>query len=180
MFDTILTGRLCRVRPYEESDAPALCRLADDFEVARYMTRRFPHPYTLRDAQDWLARVAADSRALIGAIEVEGKLAGGIGVEPLDGEYDGTAFFGYWLGRAYWGRGIATDAARQLADYALARGNLRRLEATVFAPNVASARVLAKCGFTLEGTCKAKYLDRSDTVCDGLIFARLPEGLAEP
>jgi ribosomal-protein-alanine N-acetyltransferase len=150
-----------------------MCAVADDFLVARWMTRAFPHPYTQQDAEQWIAIATSGARGCFYAIDVDGVVAGGIGVEPFGGERCGTAAFGYWLGQAYWGRGIATDAARALSDDALADGGLRRLEARVFAENVASARVLEKCGFELEGTLRAFYLDRDDNVCDALMFARL-------
>lgn len=150
-----------------------MCAVANDFMVARWMTRAFPHPYTVRDADFWIAHAMRDPRGRVYAIEVDGVVAGGIGIEPFGGERSGTAAFGYWLGRAYWGRGIATDAARTLSDDALANGNLRRLDARVFAPNVASARVLEKAGFRLEATLRAFYLDRENNVCDALAFARL-------
>jgi len=174
MSSIVLRGRLCRLRPYRTGDAPAISAVADDFMVARWMTRAFPHPYTQRDADRWIALAAGDTRGgRYYAIDVDGVLAGGIGVEPFGGERSGTAAFGYWLGHAYWGRGIATDAARVLSDHALAGGTLRRLEARVFAPNVASARVLEKCGFKLEARLRGFYLDRDDNVCDALMYARL-------
>jgi [ribosomal protein S5]-alanine N-acetyltransferase len=150
-----------------------MCAVADDFMVARWMTRAFPHPYTLRDADEWISIATSGPRGRYYAIEVDGVLAGGIGVEPYRGERSGTAAFGYWLGRAYWGRGIGTDAARTLSDQALSQGRLRRLEARVFAPNVASARVLEKCGFALEGRLHGFYVDREDKVCDALTYGRL-------
>jgi [ribosomal protein S5]-alanine N-acetyltransferase len=168
-----LEGRLCRLRPYRNDDARAICAVADHFLVARWMTRAFPHPYTRRDADRWIAIATSDARGRYYAIEVDGIVAGGIGVEPFGGERSGTAAFGYWLGQRYWGRGIGTDAARTLSDDALANGGLRRLEARVFAQNLASARVLEKCGFELEGTLRAFYLDRDDNVCDALAYARL-------
>lgn len=167
-----MTGELCRLRPYRSGDAGALCAVADDFDVARWMVRRFPHPYTLHDAEEWIAIAMADPRGQILAIEVDGAIAGGIAIEPHGGERTGTALFGYWLGRMYWGRGIATEAARMLSDVALQNSGLRRLEATVFAPNAASAKVLEKCGFTLEGRSPQLYVDRGDVVCDGLLFGR--------
>lgn len=169
----MMRGRLCLVRPYRAADAKAICAIADDFMVARWMTRAFPHPYTQRDADEWIALATSDIAERYYAIEVDGSLAGGVGVEPYDGERDGNAAFGYWLGRAYWGRGIATEAARMFADRALESGRLRRLEASVFAENVASARVLEKCGFTREGTLRQFYLDRSGKICDAVYFARL-------
>jgi RimJ/RimL family protein N-acetyltransferase len=169
----MMRGRLCLVRPYRAADAKAICAIADDFMVARWMTRAFPHPYTQRDADDWIALATSDTAERYYAIEVDGSLAGGVGVEPYNGERDGNAAFGYWLGRAYWGRGIATEAARMLADRALGSGRLRRLEASIFAENVASARVLEKCGFTREGTLREFYLDRSGKICDAVFFARL-------
>lgn len=169
----MMQGRLCLVRPYRPADAKAICAIADDFMVARWMTRAFPHPYTQRDADDWIALATSDTAQRYCAIEVDGSLAGGVGIEPYNGERDGTAAFGYWLGRVYWGRGIATEAARMLADRALASGRLRRLEACVFAENVASARVLEKCGFTRDGRLREFYLDRSGKICDAVLFARL-------
>ncbi|HEY6325177.1 MAG TPA: GNAT family N-acetyltransferase [Candidatus Cybelea sp.] len=166
-----LFGQLCRLRLYRADEADALCSVADDLMVARWMTRRFPHPYTRADADEWIP--ISRSAALSFAIEVDGSLAGGIGVERLGGERSGSGLFGYWLGRDYWGHGIGTDAARTLSDYALGDGGLRRIEATVFAPNVASARVLEKCGFVLEATLPAYYVDRNDAVCDGLLYGRV-------
>jgi RimJ/RimL family protein N-acetyltransferase len=168
-----LAGRVCRLRPYRNGDAAAVCAVANDYRVARWMTRAFPHPYTLADADWWIAHATQSARDRYYAIEVEGRIAGGIGVEPRDGERGGNAAFGYWLGCAYWGRGIGSDAARTLADVALRNGTLHRLEASVFAPNVASARVLEKAGFYFEGRLRDYYLDREDNVCDALMYARL-------
>ena len=105
-----MTGKLCRLRPYRSGDAKALCAVADDFDVARWMVRRFPHPYTLRDAEEWIAIATANPSGQILAIEVDGAIAGGIAVEPLGAERTGTALLGYWLGRAYWGRRIGKSS----------------------------------------------------------------------
>jgi|SRR5580692_126359 ribosomal-protein-alanine N-acetyltransferase len=172
MNDAHLMGKLCRIRPYRVGDEDAICAVANDFIVARWMSRSFPYPYVRSDAEQWIKLATSDTRRRYFAIEVDGVLAGGIGVEPFGGERSGTAAFGYWLGRHYWGRGIGTDAAKTLSDRALRTGRLRRLEARVFAPNVASARVLEKCGFVFEGRLRDFYIDRNGSICDALNFAR--------
>jgi [ribosomal protein S5]-alanine N-acetyltransferase len=168
-----LEGELCRLRPYRRGDEAAICAVANDFMVARWMTQRFPHPYARRDADDWVEQAVNDSRTRHFAIEVDGRLAGGVGFEPLEGERGGTATFGYWLGREFWGRGIATDAARTLSAHVFADTGIRRLEASVFAPNVASAKVLEKCGFVLEATLRSFFLERDGAVCDALLYVKL-------
>jgi RimJ/RimL family protein N-acetyltransferase len=167
-----LEGRLCRLRPYHIGDASALAAIADDFLVARWMTNRFPHPYTPAEAERWIAHAIGGSGGTHRAIEVGGHLAGGIGFEPIAGDTHTTALFGYWLGRAYWGRGIGTDAVQTLSGYALTRGGMLRLEASVFVENVASARVLEKCGFSLEAKLPNAYLDRAGVPCDALLYVR--------
>jgi ribosomal-protein-alanine N-acetyltransferase len=170
---TTIDGTLCRLRPYTFADADALAALANDFAVTRWMTAGFPFPYTRDDAARWLAIATAEDPPNNFAIEVDGSLAGGAGIGPLFGEHGGTAIFGYWVAPRYWGRGVATEAARLLARYALHARGFRRVEASVFAPNAASVRVLEKAGFTLEGRLRQSYVERDGTVCDGLLYARL-------
>ncbi|HYW53030.1 MAG TPA: GNAT family N-acetyltransferase [Dongiaceae bacterium] len=58
MRDDVLQGRLCRLRPYRAADAAALHAVANDPRVTRWMTARFPYPYTREDADEWIASVA--------------------------------------------------------------------------------------------------------------------------
>lgn len=170
----MLTGERCRLRPYRLTDVEALRALADDPLVSRWMPAGFPYPYTRVNAIAWVCAALAGDPPAHYIIEADGEFAGSVGAMPRGGEKSGCAEFGYWLGRRFWGRGIASDAARMLADYALseARG-LRRLEATVFAPNAASSRVLEKAGFRLEGRLRDGYVQRDGTLCDGLLYGRL-------
>jgi ribosomal-protein-alanine N-acetyltransferase len=169
----ILTGARCRLRPFAAGDAVALAAAANDPEVSRWVTQRFPFPYGVPDAEVWLGRILHDDPIKNWAIEVDGALAGGIGFKPLDFESAGVAEFGYWLGSAFWGRGIATEAATLLADYALRERRLRRLEARVFTANAPSARVLEKAGFVRESILHRAYVDRDGNVCDGWLYVRL-------
>ncbi|HYL28022.1 MAG TPA: GNAT family N-acetyltransferase, partial [Candidatus Nitrosotalea sp.] len=67
-----LAGRLCRLRPYRSDDAAAVSLVADDFMVARWMTRAFPHPYSLADAEWWIAHANGGGRGRYFAVEVDG------------------------------------------------------------------------------------------------------------
>jgi RimJ/RimL family protein N-acetyltransferase len=169
----VLPAASCRLRPYRHRDVDGLLAVADDPLVTRWMTASFPHPYTRADAETWVALATTADPPEHFVIEVDGAFAGAAGVMARRGEHAGVAIFGYWLGRAYWGRGIATDAARTLAGYALRRRGLRRLEATVFAPNAASSRVLEKSGFRLEARMREAVVGRDGAVCDLLLYARL-------
>jgi RimJ/RimL family protein N-acetyltransferase len=164
---------LCRLRHYRMSDRDTLLRIANDGEVARNLTDRFPHPYTEDDATRWLATCEAEGEPTRNfAVEIGGALAGGGGVEIREGERAGSAEIGYWLGRAYWGRGVATATARALSVYAFETFGLIRLEASVFGWNPASARVLEKAGFQLEGRLRQAVVkdgQRTDLVLYGLV-----------
>ena len=173
----VLSAGVCSLRTYFPDDASALPALANDFAVARYMSRRFPHPYTSRDAEDWVNTISRDSAFLTFAIDVDGALAGGIGFDFEDGERAGTAQVGYWLGRKFWGRGIATAALKVLVGYGFENVGLRRIQAYVMRPNVASARVLEHAGFVHEATLRGFYLDRDELVQDALVYAKLSPGL---
>ncbi len=93
-------------------------------------------------AQHW-AKLLADSSKLKKTIVVDGQVVGNIGSWLSDGKRE----IGYWIDRAFWGRGIATEALSAF----LRLEKTRPLHAGVAKHNVASIRVLQKCGFTLLG-----------------------------
>ena len=88
--------------------------------------------------------------------------------------YRRTAEVGYWLGEPFWGQGIATHALQAFTEYAFATFDLVRLQAFVKEWNPASARVLEKCGFTLEGRLRKNVTKDGKTV-DQLLYALVRE-----
>jgi len=108
------------------------------------------------------------------AVVVDGAAVGGISLEPGEDVFRRSAEIGYWLGEPFWGRGIATEAVRAVSDYAFATFDVCRLEAGVFSWNAASARVLEKAGYVLEGRC------RQAVVKDGRLGDRLLYALLRP
>ena len=169
----ILHGDGFVLRPFRGDDVDGLLAVADDAQVTRWMSARFPHPYTRADAEFWIAKTTTESPTETFALEIDGRIAGAVAYEAHDGERAGVAEFGYWLAPKYWGRGIITAASRLLVKHAFDVRGLRRLEAHVFAPNVASAKVLEKCGFVKEATMRQRVTDREGNVLDTYLYARL-------
>jgi len=130
----------------------------------------FPYPYTDEDARDWLASIVRREPENNFAIDVAGEAVGGIGftVQPDVGRR--SAEIGYWLGEKFWGRGIATDALIAMTDHAFANYDICRIYAYVFGWNGASARVLEKAGYTLEGRLRKSVTKDGQTI-DNLIYA---------
>jgi RimJ/RimL family protein N-acetyltransferase len=176
----VLRCDTCSLRPWRLQDALLLPDIANDADVVRFMTPRFPYPYRLHDAQAWVRLNQNAEPALNFALEHRGELAGGIGLTPGDPEVGrtGVTAIGYWLGRRYWGKGIATAAVSLLSDHAFATLGVRRLWANVMAPNLASARVLERAGFHHEATLRGALVDRAGGVHDELIYVRFAGGAA--
>jgi RimJ/RimL family protein N-acetyltransferase len=166
------------VRPWAAADAAEIARQANDRRVWINLRDAFPHPYRLDDAERFIARATAASPPTVFAIEVDGRPAGGIGYTlHTDVERIG-AEVGYWLGAEYWGRGIATAAVRAVSRHAfVTHAELRRLYALPFSWNPASARVLEKAGYRLEGTLRQSAI-KDGKVVDQWIYALLREELS--
>lgn len=137
-----ITERLL-LRPGWREDAPALARAIGHKAIVGNLARA-PWPYTLGDAEAFLAAPRADPRCPDFLIFRRGTnaLLGGIGITAGD-----TPELGYWIARDHWGRGFATEAGRAvlaLADHSL---RLPRLAAAYAIDNPASGAVLRKLGF---------------------------------
>jgi RimJ/RimL family protein N-acetyltransferase len=175
---TVLRGERCIVRPWRLPDALELPAIANDPDVARWLLPLFPSPYRLHDAQEWVRRNADADPVLNFAVEHDGALAGAVGLtmgEPAQARAR-IASIGYWIGKPFWGRGIATEAVSLLAEHAFAQHGVRRLWANVMAANVGSARVLEKAGFIHEATLRNALVDRDGGVHDEQIYVRFAPG----
>jgi ribosomal-protein-alanine N-acetyltransferase len=160
----------CTVRSFRTNDAESLAHHANDRAIWINLRDRFPHPYTLADAHAWIAHTtsAADSTSF--AIDVAGSVVGGIGLRMNDDVERVGAEIGYWVGREYWGRGIATDAVRAVTEHAFATHELTRVYALPFADNAASIRVLEKTGYLREGLLRRSAI-KDGVVRDQLLYA---------
>jgi len=161
-----LAGERCSLRLLRAGDASNIARYADDEAVWCTLHDGFPHPYTLADAQAWCGGAWRDPRyGTAWGIEVDDQVIGCIGAREDSGAFRCNAEVGYWIGRPFWGRGIATEALALVTAWAWsARPELTRLYAPIFAWNQASQRVAAKCGYVLEG------LLRQSAIKDGKLI----------
>ncbi len=137
----ISTARLVLKRPRPQ-DKPTLLAAIGDWEVARWLSR-VPHPYTEKDADDWL-RITSESELNLSIFRHD-VLIGGVGLSR-DGECDYYEL-GYWLARVHWRQGYATEAAKALLDYAAEALQLQNFASAYIKGNEQSARVLKKLGF---------------------------------
>ena len=170
----IIKSKKFILRPYRKGDEEALVKHANDKTIARN-TLVMPHPYTMKDAKEWIKKNLEEynkknSANHVFAIEIDREICGAVGLSKIKKEH--KAEIGYWLGRKYWGQGIMTEAVKLAVIYAFQKLKLRRIYAHVFLFNPASKRVLEKAGFVLEGVSK-KEAKKKDKYIDVYLLAKV-------
>lgn len=158
------------LRPWQIDDLDSLIENGNNFEVARFMTDVFPHPYTEEAARRFIDLATTEKPKRLKAIAVDGMAVGGIGIHPKTDVLKKNAELGYWLGQAYWGKGIASQVVPQMVKFAFETYDITRLYACVYGNNKASQRVLEKCGFKLEAHFD-KTIFKNGEFLDELIYA---------
>jgi 8-oxo-dGTP diphosphatase len=166
-FPPLSTERLS-LRPLEPADADALHRLVNDWEVTRTLAV-VPFPYPRPLADEWIAstrkELACGDAYHLAVTGREGEhevLVGVVGLRVAVASRLGT--LGYWVGRRFWGHGVASEAAGKLARWAFANLDLDRIGASVAADNPASAAVLRRIGFRQTGEGRETFRARGGEV----------------
>lgn len=149
---TLETDRLI-LRPFTLKDAPDVQRLAGE-EVVAATTLNIPHPYEDGMAEAWIRthQPRFEKGELVNfavTLRADGSLIGAMGIALHDRH--ARAEMGYWIGQPHWGRGYATEAGRAVLRYGFEVLGLNRIQASHFAGNDASGRVMQKLGMTREG-----------------------------
>lgn len=147
------TRRLC-LRPLRPEDEFMLAASLNDFEVSRRLSR-VPYPYTRADAAAFItAQAQGDPRNRICAITFKAAPAVVIGVVSYEYlEAQEAPEFGYWLGRAFWRRGIMTEAATALLAHGFGEG-IQAFASGYWNP--ASGALLKKLSFVEDGTARVQ------------------------
>ena len=139
-----------KLREWRPSDKASLVKYANNRKVWMNVGDTFPHPYTMSDALEWIARNQNKAPTTEFAIATKDEAIGGIGIEIQRGKTR-SAGVGYWLGEPFWNKGIMTGALMAFTEYAFDNFDLVRIYARVIENNPASMRVLKKAGFIYEG-----------------------------
>ena len=160
------------LRPWRIDDAQSLFICANNSKVSENLRDVFPFPYTLSDAEFFIKSIASATDNLILAIEINGQAVGSIGIIPQTDVYRRNAELGYWLGEPYWGRGIVSEAVTAIAYYTFQHFDIHRIYASVFDRNIASIRVLEKCGFAREAV-HYKSVVKKNIVMDEYLYVKL-------
>jgi ribosomal-protein-alanine N-acetyltransferase len=161
-----------KMRPFAASDAMAFVAGLNNETVARDTTIELP--WGLESAQWWISFItdAALKKPVPEqhfVIEIDGMLAGSIGLINIDGH---KGEIGYWLLDSYAGKGIMTEVVAEMVKFGLDELGLVRIFAPVLSHNKASGRVLEKNGFELEGTLR-KFYNKKGKYIDALCYAKV-------
>jgi RimJ/RimL family protein N-acetyltransferase len=150
----IETDRL-RIRALRGDDLTNLVALINNWEIARWVSS-VPHPYTEADGREWIARVQQDhatGRPLRFAIALRecDRLIGGVGLDGSTGDESDEPALGYWVGQPHWGNGYAREAVAAVIEYGLRTLGMATIRAYTDPSNLASQKVLLRCGLEQVG-----------------------------
>ena len=139
----------CRIRKWELSDAKDLAAALSNRKVQDNLRDGLPYPYTEQDGKEFIsAMLSADENETFAfAITVNNMVIGSIGIFRQGNIHRQTAELGYYIAEEYWGKGIMTEAVKQICEYVFANSDIIRIYAEPFAYNIASCRALEKAGF---------------------------------
>lgn len=156
----------CRIRKWELSDAGNLAAILSNKKIQDNLRDGLPYPYTEQDGIEFISDMlsADENDTFAFAIIVDGKVIGSIGVFRQDNIHRRTAELGYYIAEEYWGKGIMTEAVKQICEYIFAKSDIIRIYAEPFAYNAASCRVLEKVGFQYEGTLRSNAVKNGKVI----------------
>lgn len=157
---------ICTIRKWELSDAMDLAAVLSNQKVQDNLWDGLPYPYTEQDGTDYISSMlsADENETFAFAITLDGKVIGSIGVFRQSNIHRQTAELGYCIAEEHWGRGIMTEAIKQICAYVFEKSDMIRIYAEPFAYNTASCRVLEKAGFRYEGTLRSNAVKNGKVI----------------
>jgi len=159
-----------KLRQWVPDDIDNLVKHANNYNIGRFLTDAFPHPYTFEDGRQFIELVSNDDPVKVFAIDIDGEAVGSIGLFPQSDVHKKNAELGYWLSEEYWGQGIMPKAIKEMVEYGFKTFDITRIFARPFGTNTQSQKVLQKAGFTKEATFK-KALIKENKFLDEIYFS---------
>ena len=172
MKSRIIESEIFRLRPIKNSDIDSIVKYTNDRSVTRHTF--IPYPNTIESVTAFLSSSRIAERKGTGlnfGIEYKesGEIIGSVGFTVINKNFR-RGEFGYWLAKKYRNQGIMTEATELVVRHAFTKLKLKRIHAFVDPDNVASIKVLEKCGFENEGLLK-KFIKQNNRYKDMYIFA---------
>lgn len=162
---TILKSKEFVLRPPREGDLEQWFNGYQD----KGNERNFMHvPKSIEDAREELLGNPEDSETFV--IDVNGKVVGSVNVHKIIKNH--KALICYWVAREYRNHGIATESVKLMTDYAFRKYKLKRVQGNVRTFNKASAKVLEKAGYSIEGIMRKNKM-KNGKYMDDMIFAKV-------
>ena len=159
------------LRSWNSEDAALLQSHFNNINIWNNMRDYIPHPYSIDDAEKFIAD-QVDLLPVQNFAIVEGtELAGGIGITLRSDVYKMNVELGYWIAEPFWGRKIATEAVRLMTDHVFENFAINRIVAEVFEYNKPSMRVLEKNGYFLENVSRKGIL-KNEVLYDNFLWVK--------
>lgn len=164
----------CKIRKWRLSDAADLALAISNKKILDNLRDGLPYPYTEQDGVDYISAMlsADEDETFAFAVTVDGKVAGSIGIFRQENIHRQTGELGYYIAEEYWGKGMMSEAVKQICEYVFSNSDIIRIYAEPFAYNTASCRVLEKAGFQYEGTLRDNAV-KNGNVVDMKMFSLL-------
>ena len=168
----------CKIRKWKLTDAKDIAVALSNKKIQDNLRDGLPYPYSEQDGIDFISSMlsANEDETFAFAITLDDKVIGSIGVFRQQNIHRQTAEMGYYIAEEYWGKGIMTDAVKQICEYVFENSDILRIYAEPFAYNTGSCRVLEKAGFQYEGTLRNNAV-KNGKVIDMKMYSLLREEL---
>jgi len=170
---TVIKSKYFILRPFRKKDARSVAKNINNKKIYRN-TLHIPYPYTLKDANEWLAKTLKEAKKkkpskVNFAIDINSEVIGSVSLEKIEGH---KSEIGYWLAEKFWGRGITTEAVKMVTKFGFNRLRLKRIYAKVFPFNKTSMQILRRNGYKFEGIIR-KNTKKDNKFLDDYLFAKV-------
>lgn len=159
-----------KLRPWKISDVESIVKYTDNKNITDFMSDAFSSLKIYENALAFIEKANSNPNLFYFAITIDDEAIGGIGISILSDIHSKNAEMGYWLAEPFWGRGIVTEAVKQMVSFGFKNCDILRIFARPFSNNIASHKVLLNAGFVQE-TKFVNTILKNGIILDEIIFS---------